>query len=249
MKRPGLLLVVLLVGAASMAGAATTVKPPLKLLGISRWNPDPTWAPIDTSVQKAVAAAANAWVGRTVTVTWGRFPPDTTYLQFLQMREAAGTLPEILLLDDLHHDAEAYEYAIRKGLITSYTLADVSKNMPGYVARFRQYGADVSYAISENTKNTGEAGTGRLWYLPFQFGSASFPAAKVPNDFSRPSPDRRPRGRHVPRRPVEEGLPGREDRGGVPPVHARKERQADARRHARRADPGAGPTCMRTAGP
>src|SRR5512133_203403 len=43
MKRPGILLVVLLIGVTSLAGAATTVKPALKLLGICRWNPDPAW--------------------------------------------------------------------------------------------------------------------------------------------------------------------------------------------------------------
>jgi hypothetical protein len=128
----------LLVCATFMAGGQA--KPTLKLLAISQWNPDPAWAPTDTSVRKAIATAADAYVGRTVTVEWGTYPPDTTYLQFLQMREAAGYLPEILLLDDLHDDAEAYEYAIRKGLIRSFTLAELSTCMPGYVARFRQYG-------------------------------------------------------------------------------------------------------------
>jgi ABC-type glycerol-3-phosphate transport system substrate-binding protein len=194
MKRLGLLLVVLLVGVAFMASAATTAKPALKLLGISRWNPNPTWAPADTAVQKAMAAAANAYAGRTVTVDWGNYPPETTYIQFLQMREAAGNLPEILLLDDLHNNAEAYEYAIKKGLIKSFTLADFQKYMPGYVARFKQYGVDVSFAISENTKNVGETGKGKLWYIPFQFGSASFPASKVPNNFSKPSPNAGPTG-------------------------------------------------------
>jgi hypothetical protein len=120
---------------------------------------------------------------------WDTYPPDTTYRQFLQMREAAGYLPEILLLDDLHDDAEAYEYAIRKGLIRSYTLAELSKYMPSYIARFKQYGTDMSFAFSENTKTTGQAGTGKLWYIPYQFNAASFPASRVPNDFSKPSPD------------------------------------------------------------
>lgn len=109
----------LLVCATFMAGAQA--KPALNLLGISRWNPNPAWAPTDTSVQKAIVAAANAYVGRAVTMPWGNHPPDTPYIQFLQMREAAGDLPEILLLDDLHNNAEAYEYAIRKGLIRSYS--------------------------------------------------------------------------------------------------------------------------------
>lgn len=192
MKRLGLLLVVLLVGVTVLAGAQA--KPALKLLGISRWNPNPTWAPTDTSLQKAIAAAANAYVGRSVTLEWGNFPPDTTYVQFLQMREAAGNLPEILLLDDLHNNAEAYEYAIKKGLIKSFTLADFQKYMPGYVARFKQYGVDINFALSENSKTVGETGKGKNWYIPFQFGSASFPAAKVPNNFSKPSPNAGPTG-------------------------------------------------------
>ena len=169
-----------------MAGAQA--KPALKLLGISRWNPNPAWAPTDTSVQKAIAAAANAYVGRTVTMEWGTYPPDTTYRQFLQMREAAGNLPVILLLDDLHDDAEAYEYAIRKGLIRSYTLAELSKYMPGYVARFKQYGTDASFAFSENAKTTGQR-HGQALVHPVPVQRRQLPGARVPNNFSKPSPD------------------------------------------------------------
>ena len=157
----------------------------MKLLAISRWNPNPTWAPTDTALQKAVSAAANAYVGRTVTVDWGNFPPDTQYVQFLQMREAAGNLPEILLLDDLHYNAEGYEYAVQKGLIRSFTVADLQKYMPGYVARFKQYGTDVSFAFSDNAKSN-DPGKGKLWYIPFQFQPTAFNAAKIPNNFAKP---------------------------------------------------------------
>ena len=187
MKRQGLVAAVLLAFVTLAAGAQ--VKPALKLAGISRWSADPARAPTDTSVPKAVAAAASAYVGRIVTVEWGAFPPDTTYLQFLQKREASGSLPEILLLDDLPANAEACEYAIQKGLIRSYTLADLQKYLPGYVARFKQYGADVSWAVAESSKAVGETGRGRLWYIPYQFDSAGFPASRVPNGFCRPSPN------------------------------------------------------------
>ena len=160
MKRQGLVAAVLLAFVTLAAGAQ--VKPALKLAGISRWSADPARAPTDTSVPKEVAAAASAYVGRIVTVEWGAFPPDTTYLQFLQKREASGSLPEILLLDDLPANAEACEYAIQKGLIRSYTLADLQKYLPGYVARFKQYGADVSWAVAESSKAVGETGRGRL---------------------------------------------------------------------------------------
>jgi hypothetical protein len=181
MKRLGLLLVVLLVAVTFMAGAQA--KPALKLLAISRWNPDPTWAPTDTSLQKAVAAAANAYVGRTVNVEWGSFPVGTNYDQFLQMREAAGNMPDILLLDNLMYDAPGYEYAIKRGLIKEITLADLNKYMPGYVARFKQYGVDVSYAISDNLKSN-DPGKGKMWFVPFQFGPYAF--TNVPNNFSKP---------------------------------------------------------------
>lgn len=187
MNRQGLLAAALLAFVALAAGAQA--KPALKLTGISRWSADPARVPTDTAVQKAAAAAAGAYVGRAVTVAWDAVPPGTTYLQFLQKREAAGALPAILLLDDLPADAEAFEYAIAKGLIRSYTLAELSKNLPGYVARFKQYGADVSWAVAENSKTSGEAGRGRLWYIPFQFDAAAFPASRVPNGFARPSPN------------------------------------------------------------
>jgi hypothetical protein len=58
MKGRGLPAAALLVCATLMAGAQA--KPALKLLGISRRNPNPVGAPTDTSVQKAIAAAANA---------------------------------------------------------------------------------------------------------------------------------------------------------------------------------------------
>ncbi|OHD67999.1 MAG: hypothetical protein A2177_07810 [Spirochaetes bacterium RBG_13_68_11] len=117
-------------------------------------------------------------------------PPGTTYRQFLQMLEAAGYLPEILLLDDLHDDTEAYEYAIRKGLIRSYSLAELSEYMPGYMARFKQYGTDVSFAFSENTQTTGQAGTGKLWYIPFQFNSTASrqPGSRTTFPNRRPTP-------------------------------------------------------------
>ena len=192
MKRLGLLLVVLLACAALTAGAAA--KPALKLLAISRINPNPTWTPTDTTLQKLVTAAANAYVGRTVTLEWGNYPPDTTRIQFLQMREAAGNLPEILLLDDLMWNAEGYEYAIKKGLIREIKLADLTTYMKGYVARFKQYGTDVSYAISENSKMSGTSGNGKLWFIPSQFNPAPFPASKVPNGFAKPSPNGALRG-------------------------------------------------------
>jgi hypothetical protein len=50
--------VALLICATLMAGAQA--KPALKLQGISRWNANTAWTPTDTSVQKAIAAAANA---------------------------------------------------------------------------------------------------------------------------------------------------------------------------------------------
>ena len=192
MKRLGLLLVVLLVAVTFMAGAQA--KPALKLLAISRINPNPTWAPTDTTLQKLVAAAANAYVGRTVTVEWGNYPPDTTRIQFLQMREAAGNMPEILLLDDLMWNAEGYEYAIKRGLVKEITTSDLNTNMKAYVARFKTYGTDLSYAIGENVKTTGDAGKGKLWFVPLQFNPAPFPSSKVPNGFAKPSPNGALRG-------------------------------------------------------
>jgi len=171
-------------------------KPALRLAAVSRWNPNPTWAPADTTVQKMISAAANAYVGRAVTVQWGNYPddPHNPYVPFLQMREAAGNMPDILLLDNLWQDAQSYEYAIKRGLIKEIKAADINSYMKGYVARFKQYGADVSFAISENTKYIGDNGVGKLWYIPFQFAQSSFPASKVPNNFAKPSPNAGPTG-------------------------------------------------------
>ncbi len=176
-----------LVGLSVMGEAQA--KSPLKLAGISRWNPNPTWAPTDTTIKKLVAAAANKYVGRTVTVDWGNYPPDATPIQLLQMREAAGTLPDILLQDNLMQISDAYEYAIKKGLIKEVTRNDLTRYMPGYVGRFKQYGSDVQFAIDENTKRIGDNGLGKLWYIPFQFQPTAFPAARIPNGFAKPWPN------------------------------------------------------------
>jgi len=178
---------VLLALAACAAGAQA--KPALQLVGISPSMVNTARPPADPSVPKAVAAAAGAYTGRTVTVTWAAYPPDTSYLRFLQMREAARNLPGILLLDDLPDHADAYEYAIRRGLIRSFTAADLSKHMPGYVARFRQYAEDAASAFAYTTRRTGEAGRGRLWYIPCRFDASGFPAARTPGGFFQPSPE------------------------------------------------------------
>ncbi len=140
-----------------------------------------------------VAAAANAYVGRTVTVEWGNYPPDTTRIQFLQMREAAGNMPEILLLDDLMWNAEGYEYAIKKGLIKEIKLADLTTYMNGYVARFKQYGVDVSYAISENSKTSG-AGHRQALVHPLPVRSGTVPREQGSEQLREAFSERRPCG-------------------------------------------------------
>lgn len=147
-------------------------KEPLKITAVNMHNEN-TEAPKDNTLIELTAKNLEEFVGRKVEIEWVTFPKDEqTIAQYIQMQDAAGTMPDLCMLLDMPFDNEAMDYVSKKGIFHEFTADMIREKLPNYARRVEEYGFGVDEIVSSNAYT----GDGKLWGLPVDMTAQTFPA-------------------------------------------------------------------------
>jgi len=167
---PLVLAMLMLAGIATPAlGGATEVSKTIQIQAVI----DPMYAkhfredPIkDTTLQDiAKQALLESTGGVEMDVEW--FVPSGSSaadrINYLNMSISAGTLPEVLVMNDLPNDPASMEIVHEQQVIVPLTKEMIVQNMPLYTARIEKYGASLDEILAANTYE------GFNYYVPAGF--------------------------------------------------------------------------------
>ena len=153
------------------ADGTSTAGEPLKITAVNTYNQN-TEAPKDNTLAELTKKNVTEFVGREVEIEWVTFPKDEqTISQYVQMQDAAGTMPELCFLLDMPFDSEAMDYVSKKGIFHEFTSDMIYDKLPNYARRVDDYGFGVDEIINSNAY----INDGKLWGLPVEFRADTFP--------------------------------------------------------------------------
>ncbi len=156
--------------AASSAGEAKTAEP-LKIKAVHIYNQN-TEAPKDNTLTELSAKNVKEFVGREVQIEWVTYPTDEqTITQYVQMQDAAGTMPELCFLLNMPYESEAMDYVSKKSIFHEFTADLIREKLPNYTRRVEDYG----FGVDDIVKSNSFINDGKLWGLPVEFRADTFP--------------------------------------------------------------------------
>ncbi len=107
--------------------------------------------------------------GVKVVVEWIVPNTEITRDEYLNTAIAAGTLPDVLAMNDLAADATSKALVDGKGVLRPITKEMIEQYMPEYTARISGYGGDLADLLAANAFN------GKNLYVPNAFDPLCFP--------------------------------------------------------------------------
>ena len=156
-------------GAESGTSSSTD---PLRITAVHIWNQS-TEAPQDNTLVELTKQNVTEFVGREVEIEWVTYPTgEQTIAQYVQMQDAAGTMPELCFLLDMPFDSEAMTYISSKEIFHEFTADIINEKLPNYARRVEDYGFGVDEIVNSNAF----INDGKLWGLPVEFRADTFPA-------------------------------------------------------------------------